>query len=257
MNFKFITVVLFVWMLLSGFATGRRKAVFTETAFGIQLKMVYVEGGSFLMGGTVEQGTDIYDDEETIRRVNVDGYYIGVFEVTQGQWKKVMGSNPRDFKKGGNYPVTVSWEEAQEFCTKLSHETGRNYCLPTEAQWEYAARGANKGAHTKYSGGSDIDLVAWHLDNSGSSAHSVGMKQPNALGLYDMSGNVWEWCRDWYNYYDPHETENPKGAPIGTYRVLRGGSWCDYARRCRVSGRVSNAPDVSSSCSGFRIVLIP
>lgn len=229
---------------------------FVETAFGIHLKMVYVEGGRFLMGGTPEQGADVYDDEKILRRVMIDSYYIGVFEVTQEEWVKVMEDNC-EFKKGPDFPAEVSWNEANAFCQKLSKETGRNYVLPTEAQWEYAARGGIRASRTKYSGGEEVDAVAWYLDNSDHSSHPVGQKLPNELGIYDMSGNVWEWCRNWYDFFDPEAVQNPEGPKTGTYRVLRGGSWCDYSRRCRVSVRVGNLPSVSSSCSGFRVVLIP
>ncbi len=231
---------------------------FIETVYGINMKMVYVEGGDFLMGGTSEQGGDIDNDEKAVRRVSVDSYYIGAFEVTQGQWEKVMGTNPSNFRKGADYPVErVSWEDAQAFCQELSRKTGKTYCLPTEAQWEYAARGGHKNEGTKYSGSWSIDAVAWYSGNSGQSTHPVGTKRPNVLGLYDMSGNVWEWCSDWYGDYRTYDTRNPTGASSGTYRVTRGGSWSVNARDCRVSYRSSGTPDYRGSRIGFRVVLLP
>ncbi|MBO4738968.1 MAG: SUMF1/EgtB/PvdO family nonheme iron enzyme, partial [Bacteroidales bacterium] len=183
---------------------------FTETSFGMNMKMIWVEGGEFMMGCTSEQ-SDCEDDEKKVRRVKVDGFYIGMLEVTQAQWKAVMGTNPSYFK-GDNLPIEqVSWEEAMEFCRKLSTQTGKTYTLPTEAQWEYAARGGKKNDGTKYevfawlrtnmaarggkkndgtkyAGSNLIDAVAWYSDNSGSSTHPCGSKRANALGIYDMSG---------------------------------------------------------------------
>lgn len=209
---------------------------YTETAFGINMQMVWVEGGSFLMGCTSEQGSDCEENENPVRRVSLDGYYIGKFEVTQGQWEKVMGlsiyqqKNRQEeeglFGVGADYPMYyVSWEEATAFCEELSRRTGKKYRLPTEAQWEYAARDGNRNGGTKYSGSSSLDAVAWYAGNSGYTAHPVGMKRSNLLGIHDMSGNVWEWCRDWYSStYNSLDTQNPKGPSRGTERVLRGGS---------------------------------
>jgi formylglycine-generating enzyme required for sulfatase activity len=150
----------------------------------------------------------------------------------------------------------VSWEEAKEFCTRLSRQTGRNYSLPTEAEWEYAARGGNKSEGTKYSGGWGIDDVAWYAGNSGNSTHACGTKRPNALGIYDMSGNVWEWCEDWYGKsYIQYDNDNPKGASTGSRRVLRGGSWYNNAGYCRVSFRGSYGPSDRDYDFGFRVVL--
>lgn len=241
---------------------------FIETVFGVNMKMVYVEGGDFMMGGTSEQGAEAENDEKTLRRVTLDSYYIGAFEVTQGQWERVMGTSVSQQmgKAGGtalkgtgpDYPMYyVSWEEAQAFCQELSRKTGKTYCLPTEAQWEYAARGGNKNEGTKYSGSWSIDAVAWYDGNSGNSTHPVGTKRPNALGIYDMSGNVWEWCSDWYGDYRTYDTQNPTGASSGSGRVLRGGSWRGSARYCRVSNRHNNSPGSRDYYSGFRVVLLP
>ena len=242
---------------------------FIETVYGINMKMVYVEGGDFLMGGTSEQGGEAESDEKTIRRVTLNSYYIGAFEVTQGQWEKVMGTSVTQQRNkvnsswslygvGPDYPMYyVSWEEAQAFCQELSRKTGKTYTLPTEAQWEYAARGGKKSEGTKYSGSWSIDAVAWYDGNSASSTHPVGTKRPNALGLYDMSGNVWEWCQDWNGDYRTYDTQNPTGASSGSNRVLRGGSWCGSAGNCRVSNRNNNTPSNRNNNNGFRLVLLP
>lgn len=244
------------------------KSSFTETAFGINMRMVWVEGGDFLMGCTSEQGSDCDSDEKNVRRVTVDGFYIGMLEITQSQWEKLMGTSvyqQRDkasasntYGVGPDYPMYyVSWEEAMEFCRALSQKTGRTYTLPTEAQWEYAARGGNKPDGTKYAGGNVVDAVAWYTDNSGSSTHVCGTKRANALGIYDMSGNVLEWCKDWYGSYISYDVNNPQGASSGSYRVLRGGSWNNNARNCRVANRNNNTPGNRNNNNGFRVVMIP
>ena len=242
---------------------------FIETAWGINMKMIWVEGGDFLMGCTSEQGGDCSSDEQNVRRVTVDGFYIGMLEVTQSQWEKVMGTSIYQQKTkagasstygvGPDYPMYyVSWEEAMEFCRILSNKTGRTYTLPTEAQWEYAARGGNKNEGTKYAGSNMIDAVAWYTDNSGNSAHIVGSKQANALGIYDMSGNVQEWCKDWYaNSYVSDDTNNPVGPSSGSYRVRRGGSWYYDASYCRVAYRNYYSPGGRNYPLGFRVVLLP
>ncbi|HDP98542.1 MAG TPA: hypothetical protein ENN22_05075, partial [bacterium] len=154
--------------------------------------MVFVAGGTFMMG------SNEYDNEKPIHKVYVDDFYIGKYEVTQKQWFEIMGSNPSRFK-GDNLPVErVSWNDVQEFIRKLNAKTGGNFRLPTEAEREYASRGGSRSAHFKYSGSNNVDNVAWYDNNSGRKTHPVGTKQPNELGLYDMSGNVWEWCSDWY-----------------------------------------------------------
>lgn len=242
---------------------------FTETAWDINMKMIWVEGGNFLMGCTSEQGGDCGSDEQNVRRVTVDGFYIGMLEVTQSQWEKVVGTSiyQQKSRAGGNstpgvgpdYPMYyVSWDEAMEFCRLLSNKTGRTYTLPTEAQWEYAARGGNKNEGAKYAGSNMIDAVAWYTDNSGSSTHIVGSKRANALGIYDISGNVWEWCKDWYaNSYVSYDTNNPVGPSSGSYRVNRGGSWFNSASSCRVANRSSNSPGFRYYDLGFRVVCIP
>lgn len=251
--------------------TGRFSAGqdFIETALGLNMKMVYVEGGEFLMGATAEQGMESDRDERPAHRVKLNSYYIGECEITQEEWAKVMGTsvqqqaakaNLATFRGiGPDYPMYyVSWEDAKAFCQELSRVTGKTYRLPTEAQWEYAARGGKKADGTKYSGSGSIDAVAWYGNNSKSSTHPVKSKQANGLGIYDMSGNVWEWCSDWYApSYNISSTNNPSGTVVGSHRVLRGGSWYYSARSCRVSSRSYTTPGYRSYLSGFRVVMIP
>ncbi|MBE6193211.1 MAG: PEGA domain-containing protein [Rikenellaceae bacterium] len=221
------------------------------------IEMVFVKGGTFTMGATSEQGSDAYSDEKPTHSVTLSDYYIGKYEVTQAQWRAVMGNNPSRFK-GDNLPVErVSWDDIQEFITKLNAQTGKNFRLPTEAEWEYAARGGNQSKGYKYSGSNTLGDVVWYDDNSSSKTHSVGQKQPNELGIYDMSGNVWEWCSDWYGSYSSSLQTNPMGPSGGSDRVLRGGSWLNDARDCRVSIRDSVTPDSRLSDYGFRLVCSP
>ena len=219
---------------------------------GVTFEMVYVPGGTFTMGATAEQVDEVWDDEKPTHRVTLSGYYIGKYEVTQAQWKAVMGNNPSWFK-GDNLPVeNVSWDDCQTFIRKLNQLTGKNFSLPTEAQWEYAARGGKSGG-TKYSGSDNIDNVAWYLNNACHKTLPVGTKSPNSLGIYDMSGNVYEWCQDWYGKYSSYSQTNPTGPGSGSSRVRRGGSWISGARYCRVSDRNSSSPDSSYGNLGFRL----
>ncbi|MCM1170115.1 MAG: formylglycine-generating enzyme family protein [Bacteroides sp.] len=230
----------------------------TETAFGVNLEMVYVPGGTFQMGATAEQGDDAYREEKPVRTVKLDSFYIGKCEVTQAQWRAVMGENPSHFTGDENPVECVSWNDAQEFCEKLSAKTGRKYVLPTEAQWEYAARGGKKSKGYKYAGNNNIDEVAWYGDNSNDRTHAIGTKKANELGIYDMSGNVWEWCSDWYAGYDESDTDNPTGPQNGSTRVARGGSWLNDASHCRVSSRTNDGdPDLRYYSLGFRVALLP
>ncbi len=230
---------------------------FTETINGLNLQMVYVEGGTFTMGATPEQGSEAYDYEKPAHKVTLSSYYIGKFEVTQAQWRAIMGKTPSSFI-GDNNPVErVSWNEAQEFCQKLSTLTGKKYRLPTEAEWEYAARGGNKSKGYKYSGSNTIGDVAWYTSNSGRKTHPVGQKQPNELGIYDMSGNLWEWCYDWKGSYSSSPQTNPTGPTSGSTRVFRGGSWEYTAKICRVAYRDGNFPGIRGSYLGLRVVCEP
>ena len=244
-------------------------------------EMVFVQGGTFTMGATEDQGTsDPYDDEYPSHQVTLRDFYIGKYEVTQQLWEYVMnysgtaadGSTmsayasevwlgkmpPSTYGLGLDYPAYyVSWEDIVNiFIPRLNKITGKTFRLPTEAEWEYAARGGNKSKGYKYSGSNIIGDVAWYNSNSSAMTHPVGTKSPNELGLYDMSGNVWECCSDWYdeNYYSSSPSINPTGPTSGSRRVDRGGSWGNNARSCRVSYRDRSTPDYRDCYYGFRLV---
>jgi len=186
----------------------------------------------------------------------LSSYYIGETEVTQELWQAVMGKNPSKNKKGTNLPVEqVSWEECQEFVSRLNTLTGQQFHLPTEAQWEYAARGGNKSQGYKYSGSHALEHVGWYMDNSRKKTHPVKIKSPNELGIYDMSGNVWEWCQDWYGSYSSGAQTNPTGAYSGSYRVIRGGSWFNSASYGRSSRRIYYTPSNRINNLGLRLSL--
>ena len=229
----------------------------TFTVNGVSFTMIAVKGGTFTMGATAEQGSDAESDEKPTHQVTLSDYYIGETEVTQELWKAVMGSNPSNFS-GMNLPVEmVSWYDCQTFVTRLNQLTGKNFRLPTEAEWEYAARGGQKSRGYKYAGSNTLSDVAWYWDNSSSKTHPVKQKQANELGLYDMSGNVWEWCQDWYGRYSSSARTNPKGPSSRSSRVFRGGSWDDRASRCRVANRCDSSPGGRYDFLGFRVVLLP
>ncbi|EHP44942.1 hypothetical protein HMPREF9449_03103 [Odoribacter laneus YIT 12061] len=233
--------------------------------------MVQVEGGRFQMGATSEQGSDAYGSEKSVHEVTLSDYYIGKYEVRQSEWEAVMGSNPSYFK-GDDLPVErVSWKDCHKFIRRLNALTGLSFKLPTEAQWEYAARGGRLSKGYKYSGSNNLGEVGWYWENSGDRVltgkwdsnkvvknhcrtHRVGEKQPNELGLYDMSGNVWEWCEDWYGSYSVTSQRDPSGATSGSLRVDRGGCWNSGAMFCRVSNRFSGTPGIRYSDLGFRLV---
>ena len=227
----------------------------TFYANGVSFEMVEVRGGTFRMGATSEQGSDAYDGEKPVHSVTLSGYYIGKTEVTQALWKAVMGSNPSEFK-GDDLPVErVSWYDCQEFIRELNALTGQNFRLPTEAEWEFACRGGNNSRGYKYSGSNYIDNVAWYDGNSEDKTHPVATKLPNELGLYDMSGNVWEWCSDWNGKYSSGAQTNPKGPYDGSYRVIRGGSWIFSVGYCRSSRRYNDIPMYRNYCFGLRLAL--
>jgi len=229
--------------------------------------MVFVQGGTFQMGSN--NGSS---DEKPVHSVTVSDFYIGKYEVTRKEWKEIMGTNPSNWK-GDNLPVEkVSWYDAVEFCNKKSREDGLTPCysgsgknitcnfsangyrLPTEAEWEYAARGGNKSKGYTYSGSNTVDNVAWYDGNSGSETHPAGTKQPNELGIYDMSGNVWEWCWDWKGSYGSSSQTNPTGASNGSRRMRRGGSWYSVAKYCWIAIRNHSIPDLTLSYIGFRLI---
>jgi len=220
-------------------------------------EMVFVQGGTFLMGNTKEQGLHDTFGEIKQHQVTLSSFYIGKYEVTQGQWKAIMGKNPSMFK-GDNLPVDyVRWEDVQEFIVRLNAATGKQYRLPTEAEWEYTARGGNKTSFYRYSGSNIVDDVGWYKENSGKEMHPVGTKLPNELGIYDMSGNVWEWCNDFMNYYETHAQTNPQGPlkGIGGWHVYRGGSCNSKEKLLRVSYREhgGNIDNYHYKYTGFRL----
>lgn len=227
----------------------------TFTVNGVSFTMVGVKGGTFTMGATSEQ-TGADSDESPTHQVTLSDYYIGETEVTQELWQAVMGSNPSGFTGNLQRPVeNVSWNDCQTFITKLNALTGETFSLPTEAEWEYAARGGNKAQGYLYSGSNTIGDVAWYTSNSSSTTHPVKTKQANELGLYDMSGNVWEWCADWYGSYSSSAQTDPVGPSSGSYRVLRGGSWSLTATCCRVANRYYDSPSGAGSDNGLRLSL--
>ena len=227
----------------------------TYYANGVAFQMVEVRGGTFTMGATSEQGSDAKSDEKPAHKVTLSDYYIGKTEVTQALWEAVMGNNPSYFQ-GKSLPVeNISWNDCKTFIVKLNALTGKTFRMPTEAEWEYAARGGSKSRGYKYSGSGNIDEVAWHKDNSEEKTHEVGTKRPNELGLYDMSGNVWEWCNDWYGDYSSASQTNPKGPDSGANRIGRGGGWWYYARGCRCSIRGDFGPDFRNEFLGLRLCL--
>ena len=242
----------------------------TFTVNDVSFKMIEVKGGTFTMGATGDQGGDANSSELPTHQVTLSGYCIGETEVTQALWQAVIGSNPSYFTPTNGYaenlqrPVeNVSWSDCQTFITKLNQMTGKNFRLPTEAEWEYAARGGKKSQGYKYAGSNDINTVAWYIVNAlnvGNNSpdygtHTVATKAPNELGLYDMSGNVWEWCQDCYGSYNSEAQTNPIGPDSGSLRVLRGGGWNDLAKDCRVSRRGSDDPADTEGHMGLRLAL--
>lgn len=224
------------------------------TVGDVSFTMMPVEGGTFMMGATPEM-TAPWDDESPVHKVTLNGYYIGETEVTQALWMAVMEENP-SCNVGDNLPVEyVSWNECQKFITKLNNMTGKRFRLPTEAEWEFAARGGNKSHNTQYSGSNDVDDIAWFYDNGEHETHPVKTKVANELGIYDMSGNVWEWCSDLYGSYSATSQTNPTGRPNGDYHVYRGGSFDKEAGFCRSSCRYNESPDFSSLSLGLRLAL--
>ncbi len=234
--------------------------VLSFTVGNVSFKMIRIEHGTFMMGATPEMECP-NDEEKPVHEVIISkDYYMGETQVTQALWQTVMGDNPSHFKDDimvKKHPVdSVSWNDCQEFIKKLNTLTGEQFRLPTEAEWEFAARGGNKSRHTQYSGSDDIDSVAWYYGNSGSQTHPVAKKLPNELGLYDMSGNVWEWCNDCYgdDYYANSPSVDPQGPSAG-FRVLRGGGCGDDPWFCRSSHRYWNCPDDGDHDCGFRLAL--
>lgn len=279
-----ITLAISAMLSLSAMAQEKQ----TITVNGVTFNMIKVEGGTFKMGAqSTDPNGENYDSEadsedQPVHSVTLSDYYIGETEVTQVLWEAVMGTTIEQqrqeaeeyyvfgwglYGQGSTYPMYyISWEECQEFIAKLNRLTGKEFRLPTEAEWEYAARGGNKSRGYKYAGSNSIDEVAWYYDNAcdgvGKNSpaygiHPVGTKSPNELGLYDMSGNVDEWCSDWYGEYSSSSQTNPTGSTSGSARVLRGGCWNNSAQYCRVSDRSNDYPGIRDSNSGFRLALRP
>ena len=221
----------------------------------IEIEMILVQGGTFLMGSPESEVERYDDDDETQHEVALSDFYIGKYPVTQAQWKRIMGGGTGHFG-GDDLPVeNVSWTDCQEFIAKLNELTGKAYRLPTEAEWEYAARGGAQSKGYLYAGSDDLDEVGWFSENAGSKSHPVGQKKANELGLHDMSGNVWEWCNDWYAAYPTVAQTNPQGPDEGTGRVLRGGSWDHIAQGCRSACRGTWLPGSRFILYGFRLAL--
>ena len=235
----------------------------------VTFKMIFVQGGTFQMGSNSGD-----NDEKPVHSVTVSDFYMGEFEVTQSLWQEVMGTTiyqQRDKANtswpirgvGADYPMYyVNHTEAEEFCGRLNQRlrsqlpNGYAFALPTEAEWEYAARGGDKSNAYTYSGSNYLSDVGWYKDNSGESTHTVGLKKANELGLYDMSGNVWEWCSDWYGSYSSSSQTAPRGPSSGSRRVLRGGSWFDFASTCRVANRCGISPGNRDSINGIRLAIV-
>ncbi|MDR2233837.1 MAG: formylglycine-generating enzyme family protein [Tannerella sp.] len=225
----------------------------TESLDQLKIEMVAVQGGTFSMGSDEKSDFPRYFDDGPVHQVTLSDFYIGKFEVTQALWKAVMGSNPSSFK-GDNLPVeNVSWKDVNLFILKLNSMTGKQYRLPTESEWEFAAGGGISSKHFKFSGSNTADNVAWFDQNSGNKTHPVGSKTANELGIHDMSGNVWEWCSDWYRKYFENAQTNPKGPSSGYDRIRRGGAWNFDAYRVRVTFRDLENADIGSSTCGFRL----
>ncbi|MCX7046265.1 MAG: SUMF1/EgtB/PvdO family nonheme iron enzyme [Candidatus Sumerlaeota bacterium] len=214
---------------------------------GVRMDMIWIPGGTFQMGG------DKGGYEKPIHTVELDGFWLGKYPVTQAQYQAITGQNPSNFK-GANNPVEkVRWDDATEFCRRISQKAGKNYCQPTEAQWEYACRAGSNGRYCFGATESQLGEYAWFDGNSGSQTHPVGQKKPNQWGLFDMHGNVYEWCADWYGAYTAEKQRNPSGPSSGDFRVLRGGSWNRVPVRCRSAARGYSAPVSRNNYLGFRL----
>ena len=221
---------------------------------GITIDMVKVEAGTFMMGASPEMKSPEGNEKPWHQVTLTNDYFIGKYEVTQSLWQAVMGSNPSSFK-GDNLPVeNISWIDCQEFIRKINSVSGKSFRLPTEAEWEYAARGGKYSRNYLYSGSDNISDVAWYKDNSGGVTHPVGLKQPNELGLFDMSGNVNEWCQDWFGAYSSSPKNNPIGAETGNCRVGRGG-WFNITWNNLSVFRNFCPPNKFGKNLGFRLVL--
>jgi formylglycine-generating enzyme required for sulfatase activity len=228
-------------------------------AIPVKPEVIFVEGGTFNMGSNEGE-----NNEKPVHRVTVSSFSIGKYPVTVGQYKAFCEETGRSMPEAPGWGwqerhpmVNVTYNDAVAYANWLGEKFGGDWRLPTEAEWEYAARGGNKSRGTTYSGSNDLETVGWFADNAGGQTNGVGRKRPNELGIYDMSGNVWEWCRDWYgsDYYASSPSSNPRGPASGTNRVLRGGSWDYTSTYCRVAIRDFGTPSDRSTFRGFRVVL--
>ena len=228
--------------------------IWTDPATG--MVFVWIPGGCFQMGS---DATEAEADEQPVHKVCVDGFWIGKYEVTQDEWQTLMADTPSRFEGGRNPVEQVSWDDCQRFIQEMNALSQARFRLPTEAEWEYAARGGLESRGYTYSGSNDLDSVGWYFGNSDARTHDVGGKHPNESELFDMSGNVWEWCSDWYGkkYYLQSPEDNPQGPDEGTHRVIRGGSWVDPAGVPRVANRLMIAPETRLLDIGFRLVKMP
>ena len=250
-NSSFSSSFLNLLSTIDGYKSNR-----TFTVNGVSFKMIYVQGGTFTMGATPEQGGDAESDERPAHGVTLSSYYIGETEVTQELWQAVMGSNPSYYKENNKPVECVSFNDCVDFISKLNAKTGQNFRLPTEAEWEYGARGGNKSKGYKYSGSDNLDNVAWFDGNGKTQTHDVATKKANELGIYDMSGNVWEWCSDSYGKFSSDSQTNQHKSDSDSYRrISRGGSWYNINRYCRVANRYSIVPTYRSYNQGLRLAL--
>ncbi len=217
-----------------------------------EIEMVFVEGGTFTMGFDADETEHAYETPK--HEVTLHDYKIGKYEVTQALWETVMGNNPSIFK-GENLPVeNVSWHDVQQFIKKLNKLTGKHYRLPTEAEWEFAARGGNKSGNYLYIGSDEIDKTAWHFNNSDKCSHPVGSLGSNELGIFDMAGNVCEWTEDWFGHYSDKAQTNPKGAKSSVIgKIFRGGSWANLMEYNKPACRFVSDPKFRAAFIGFRL----
>jgi formylglycine-generating enzyme required for sulfatase activity len=243
------------WLvLIIGPAVVAQSSSYTDTVNGVVFRMIAVEGGAFRMGCAAASEGDCFGDESPLHTVVLSDYRMGQTEVTQALWRAVMGTRPSRFAACDECPVeNVSWDEIQAFLRQLNALTGQTYRLPTEAEWEFAARGGKAWSGQVFSGGGRLEEVAWFQDNAGSRPHPVKGKNANELGLYDMSGNVYEWCQDGYGAYTSDEQKDPIGRPEGSRKVIRGGGWQGSERFCRVSYRFYYPTDFRANYLGFRL----
>lgn len=258
---RIFTTFAICMVCLGAFAQSQDK-IFTVK--DVTFTMKYVKGGTYMMGFTSEQIHGVAN-EKPAHKVTVSDFYIGEVEVTQALWVAVMDSAPSykggwtdEFGRGDDYPAyRISWTDALKFIKRLNELTGSTFRLPTEAEWEYAARGGNKSSGYRYSGSNNIDEVSWYDGNSAEMTHPVKLKKPNELGIYDMSGNVWEWCLDWYETYSSEYQKDPKGPSKGTYHIDRGGAWNRNNKYSRVTARCYDDPGLRNKNLGFRLALVP